>query len=61
MKTPEQVIRTREELQAILGEPGVNQLNKCIDHIDQGDPPGFVTVLDEDTLGGREIAEPTPS
>jgi PPOX class probable FMN-dependent enzyme len=35
MQTSQYVVRTREELQAILGEPFVTQTNKCIDHIDQ--------------------------
>ena len=78
MQIPEQVVRTREELQTILGEPVESQANKSIDHIDQhcrtwiercpfiviassnaqgamdvspkGDPPGFVRVLDAQTL-----------
>jgi PPOX class probable FMN-dependent enzyme len=35
MQISQHVVRTREELQAILGEPFVTQVNKCIDHIDQ--------------------------
>jgi uncharacterized protein len=78
MKILEQVVRTRKELQTILGEPIERQANKSIDHIDQhcrtwiercpfivisssnaqgamdispkGDPPGFVRVLDAQTL-----------
>jgi PPOX class probable FMN-dependent enzyme len=78
MQRPTQVVRTKEELQTILGKPGESQANKSIDHIDQhcrtwiercpfivissanaqgsmdvspkGDPPGFVRVLDEQTL-----------
>jgi hypothetical protein len=74
----EHVVRTKEEIQAMLGEMSENQANKRIDHIDQhcrtwiertpfivistsslagymdvspkGDPPGFVKVLDENTL-----------
>ena len=78
MLKPTQFIRTKEELEAILGTPSEGQVNKCIDHIDElcrtwiertpfivlssvnaaglmdvspkGDPPGFVKVLDENTL-----------
>lgn len=78
MYRTEHVVRTREEIQAILGDVSENQANKRIDHIDQhcrtwiertpfivisssslagymdvspkGDPPGFVKVLDENTL-----------
>lgn len=78
MLQPTQFIRTKEELEAILGTPSEGQVNKCIDHIDElcrtwiertpfivlssvnaaglmdvspkGDPPGFVKVLDENTL-----------
>src|SRR6267143_3470419 len=74
----EHVVRTKEEIQAMLGEMSENQANKRIDHIDQhcrtwiertpfivistsslagymdvspkGDTPGFVKVLDENTL-----------
>ena len=78
MYKAEHVVRTKGEIQAMLGEISENQANKRIDHIDQhcrtwiertpfivistsslagymdvspkGDPPGFVKVLDENTL-----------
>jgi len=35
MQTSEHVIRTREALQTILGEPPESQAHKCIGHLDQ--------------------------
>jgi uncharacterized protein len=78
MYQPRMQVRSAAEVQAILGRPMPNQVNKTIDHIDdhcrawiertpfivissigasgamdvspKGDPPGFVKVLDTETL-----------